>query len=478
MNMSVTHNYWPLVLENLKEKVSTSTFKAFFSRVEFVSTSNQGRKIVLSVPSVFNRNFIEKKYKQDFKIAIQAYYPQVIHIEYEIHPDKETLSNSQPSQMSLESKEETENTAPIDFQSNAEPALLSNYLPKKTLNNLNPKYTFDNFVVTRNNELAVNVAHSIIKQPGTLYNPVFLYGKVGLGKTHLLQAIGQKMLEQRPNINIKYIPAETFANQYILAIQKRETSQFREYYRTVDLLLIDDIQFISGKEGTQEAFFYTFNELHQQNKQIILTSDRPPQQQAAIEERLISRFQWGMVVDIHPPALEDRVTIIKDKAARFDLPLNDEQVFQIASKVETNVREMEGVLNRIKAIYNLSGRTEIAQYELDRTLSGLTAGAVNVNLNVKYQNPDSVLQAVSRVLGVAKDEILGKSRLQDVALARQVSMWFMKKELNLSYPAIGKVLGGKDHTTILHGCQKIETCRVNNIKLQQQIELIKQVLNQ
>ncbi len=475
--MSVTHNYWPLVLENLKDKVSSSTFKAFFSRVEFVSTSNQGRKIILSVPSVFNRNFIEKKYKQDLKNSIQAYYPQVIHIDYEVHPDLESLAV--PASQQLLQQEETEvQTAPINFQTNAEPALLSSYLPKKTLNNLNPKYTFDNFVVTRNNELAVNVANSVISQPGTLYNPVFLYGKVGLGKTHLLQAIGQKMLEQRPNINIKYIPAETFANQYILAVQKRETTQFREYYRTVDLLLIDDIQFISGKEATQEAFFYTFNELHQQNKQIIITSDRPPKHQAAIEERLISRFEWGMVVDIHPPALEDRVSILKDKAERFQLPLDDSQILQIANKVETNVREMEGVLNRIKAIYNLSGRTEIAQVELDRTLSGLTSGAVNVNLNVKYQNPESIIQAVARVLGILKEDILGKSRLQDVALARQVCMWFMKHELNLSYPSIGKVLGGKDHSTIMHGCQKIELCRTNNIKLQQQIELVKQVLNQ
>lgn len=476
--MSVTHNYWPLVLENLKDKVSSSTFKAFFSRVDFVSTSNQGRKIVLSVPSVFNRNFIEKKYRQDFKNSIQAYYPQVIHIEYEIHQDNEKAITSQPSQQPLEQSQEVEHTTPIDFNTNSQPSLLSSYLPKKTLNNLNPKYTFENFVVTRNNELAVNVANSVIRQPGTLYNPVFLYGKVGLGKTHLLQAIGQKMLEDRPNINIKYIPAETFANQYILAVQKRETTQFREYYRTVDLLLIDDIQFISGKEATQEAFFYTFNELHQQNKQIIITSDRPPKQQAAIEERLISRFEWGMVVDIHPPSLEDRVTIIKDKAFRFDLPLDDKQIFQIASKVETNVREMEGVLNRIKAIYNLSGRTEIAQSELDKTLMGLTSGAVNVNLNVKYQNPDSILQAVARVLGVPKTDILGKSRLQDVAMARQIAMWFMKHELNLSYPAIGKVLGGKDHTTILHGCQKIENCRTNQIKVQQQIELVKQLLNQ
>jgi chromosomal replication initiator protein len=476
--MSVTHNYWPLVLENLKEKVSSSTYKAFFSRVEFVSTSNQGRKIVLAVPSAFNRNFIEKKYKQDFKNSIQAYYPSVIHVEYEIHQDQEALPIPAPSQQLLDNIEEQEKTAPINFQEVTQPTLLSSYLPKKTLNNLNPKYTFENFVVTRNNELAVNVAHSVIRQPGTLYNPVFLYGKVGLGKTHLLQAIGQKMLEERPSINIKYIPAETFANQYILAVQKRETTQFREYYRTVDLLLIDDIQFISGKEATQEAFFYTFNELHQQNKQIIITSDRPPKQQAAIEERLISRFEWGMVVDIHPPSLEDRIAIIKDKSLRFGLPLDDKQILQIASKVETNVREMEGVLNRVKAIYNLSGRTEIGQQELDKTLSGLTSAAVNLNLNVKYQNPESIILAVSRVMGVPKAEIMGKSRLQDVAMARQIAMWFMKYELNLSFPAIGKVLGGKDHSTILHGCQKIETCRINQIKVQQQIELVKQILNQ
>jgi chromosomal replication initiator protein len=436
--MPATRDYWPLVLETLKNRISGSSYKAWFSRLQFVSTGNQGRKLIIGVPSAFNKNYIESKFRAELREAISKYYPQVIHIEK-----------------------------------------LSTYLPKKSLNNLNPKYTFENFVVTRNNELAVSVCQSVINQPGTLYNPVFIYGGVGLGKTHLIQAVGQKMLEKNPSFNIKYIPCETFVNQFLLAVQKRKMDEFRDYYRTIDLLLVDDIQFIAGKEATQEAFFHTFNELHQLNKQVILTSDRAPKALGGIEERLVSRFEWGMVVDISKPDLEDRIAILQDKTNRLNLLLTPTQIQHIAHKIDSNVRELEGILNRIQAKIRLMPGRDFTDNDLFKIVSDyLGDSPIQIQFNVSSFTPDRVLQAVCKLFGLSKADLLGSSREKNISLARQITFWFYKHELDLSYPTIGKLFGGRDHTTVMHGCNKIETLRQTDRKIQEKLTLVQDILRQ
>jgi chromosomal replication initiator protein len=324
-------------------------------------------------------------------------------------------------------------------------------LPSPNLNNLNPKYTFENLVVSGHNELAVSVAKSILREMGTLYNPVFIHSKVGLGKTHLLQAIGQKALENEPSLKIKYATCETFFNHYLTAIQKNQSAQFRHYYRNVDLLLLDDIQFINGKNSTQEAFFHTFNELHQQNKQIIITSDKPPEMLGLVEDRLVSRFKWGMVVDIMDPNLEDRLAILKDKIERLQIILSTDQILQIAQTVTTNVRDIEGVLNQIVAKLKMTGQREMEQKWLDKILKTENFETETV-IN---KSPEKVLQIVAKLHSTTQSEIIGKSRDKNVSTARQIIMYLWHKNFGLSLPIIGKMLK-RDHTTILHGTQKIQ----------------------
>lgn len=476
--MPVIREYWPLVLENLRQHMSVSNYKAWFSRLGFVSTGNNGRKIILSVPSAFNRNYIETKFKTQLREAISKYYPQVIHIDYKIVEEEFYTQDEQDTEHMEEvigavnysvATEVVEDVAKVNQR--------SSYLPNPNLNNLNPKYTFENFVVTGNNELAVSVSKSVIKQPGSLYNPIFLYGGVGLGKTHLLQAVGQKMLEIHPNFNIKYIPCETFVNQFLLAMQKRRMDEFRDYYRTIDLLLIDDIQFIAGKEATQEAFFHTFNELHQHNKQIILTSDRAPKSLGGIAERLVSRFEWGMVVDISQPEIEDRIAIITDKVQRLGLQLDIDHVTMIAQHINSNIREVEGFLNRIKAKLSLQGDITPTHTDLEHYLKEyLGSSPIQIKPNLSLCTPDRILQSICRVYSISKADILGPRRQKNLSEARQMCFWFFKQELSLSYPVIGKMFGGRDHTTVMHGVSKVEKMIKEEDKIKMKISLVRDLL--
>ena len=479
--MSAVRDYWPLVLENIRDQVSPSNYKAWFSRLEFVSTAEHGRKLIVGVPSVFNRNYIETKFKGLLKDIIGKYYPNVIHLDYKIQKQvivtepkvlaQTELVTTEPAQKTIESPQKNKYTK--DFK--PEPKKAPSYLPNKSLNNLNPRYSFDNYVVTGFNEFASSVAHSIVKQPGTLYNPVFIYSGVGLGKTHLMQAVGHKILEFYPGYNIKYIPAETFVNQYILAIQKRQTEQFRDYYRSIDLLLIDDVQFISGKESTQEAFFHTFNELHQQNKQIIITSDTPPQELGGMENRLISRFQCGMVVDIPAPDLESRIAIISDKITRMNLPLTKDHVHLLAKHITTHIRDIEGILNRISAKIRINpGSIEKVIQDIVQSRSSNDQESATSNIP---NTPDLVLQTVCRYFNISKADVLGNRRSKDIALARQLTMWLFKNRLHYSYSVIGNLLGGRNHSTVMHGCNKIDKLVKTDHKIQQKIEAINVMLH-
>jgi len=470
--MSTTQQYWPMVLETLKKSVSSTNYKTWLSTLEFSSTTNQGRKLVLKVSSGFTKEYIEKKFKTELSEAIAKYYPKVLHIDYDIAAKQVDQNLTQQEIILPENQVIIQNKTKDD----SEISQIGDFLPKRNISNLNPKYTLENFVVNSSNELAVSVAKSIIREPGQHYNPVFLYSSTGMGKTHLLQAIGQKLSEERPEFKIKYTTLETFFNHFISSVQKNKGMDFREYYRSVDLLLIDDIQFIRGKDATQEAFFHTFNELHQQNKQIVIASDRPPRLLEGVEDRLISRFEWGMVADINQPTLEDKIAIFEKKLETTGIKLKKSQITQICTNVNLNIRDLEGVLNRIQARLKLLPGAELTDQDLLKiNPQSQLSGLIQINIGKQPLTTEQVFEAVSKGCSVTKKEILGTSREKNLVQGRQIAMWFCKAELELSFPTIGKLFGGKDHTTIMHGYNKIEKSK-EEPKIKQKIDYIKQLL--
>jgi len=324
--------------------------------------------------------------------------------------------------------------------------------------------------VGKGSELAHAAAQAVVDRPGDAYNPLFIYGGVGLGKTHLTQAIGQAMLVANPQIKILYVSSEKFTNEFVTSVKEGRAKEFKDRYRNVDLLLIDDIQFISGKEQTQEEFFHTFNELHQQGKQVVLTSDRPPKAIPALEDRLRSRFEWGMIVDIASPDLETRVAILKLKAQEKKFEIKDELLQMIASMIQSNIRELEGGLNKIIAFHELKN-IEPNKESVKSILASFESQSLKRSLT-----PKEMANTIANFYGVDIDDVVGKSREKRLALPRQITMFLMRDELKLSYPAIGNELGGRDHTTAMHAHTKIGIEIENDPKLKQEIEAIKQRL--
>jgi len=334
---------------------------------------------------------------------------------------------------------------------------------------LNPRYTFDSFVVGPGNRLAHAACLAVAERPARTYNPLFIYGGVGLGKTHLLHAIGHACYAR--SLQVRYVSAETFTNDLIEAIRRQNTESFRETYRTVDVLLVDDVQFIAGKEFTQEEFFHTFNALHSSGAQIVLSSDRPPRAMATLEERLRSRFEWGLIVDIQPPDLETRVAILQQKAADRGVALPPEVSFFVARQFQSNVRELEGALNRIVAVASLTGRPitpELAQEALGDVMAPVSQPA----------DPMAVLEAVAAFYGLTLEELTGRSRRQAVAHPRQVACYLLRQEAGLSLPQIGQWLGGRDHSTVLHACERIAELVEKDGSVYREVQAIRERLCQ
>ncbi|MCX6038897.1 MAG: chromosomal replication initiator protein DnaA [Chloroflexi bacterium] len=330
---------------------------------------------------------------------------------------------------------------------------------------LNPRYTFDNFIVGPNNRLAHAASQAVAESPATAYNPLFLYGGVGLGKTHLLHAIGNYCQEH--GLRVLYVSSEEFTNDMINAIRSHTTQAFRDKYRSADVLLVDDIQFIAGKESTQEEFFHTFNTLHGQNKQIIVSSDRPPKSLVTLEERLRSRFEWGLTADIQLPDLETRLAILRSKAERLGHAVPAEIMDLIARRVQANIRELEGALNRIVAFAELSGLALTPQLA-DVALADLLPQRGDVK-------PAAVVDMVAKTFNLSVDRLLSPDRSRDVALPRQIAMYLMR-ETNLSLPQIGLALGGRDHTTVMYACEKVADLLERDDKVRRQVVQIRQQL--
>ena len=314
---------------------------------------------------------------------------------------------------------------------------------------LNPKYTFDTFVVGNNNRFAHAAALAVAESPADAYNPLFIYGGVGLGKTHLMHAIGHYMLSQKPTMRVKYVTCELFMNEMVNSLNKKTQTEFREKYRNIDVLMVDDIQFLTGKVGTQEEFFHTFNALHTAGKQIILSSDKPPKEIAKLEERLRSRFEWGLIADIAKPDLETRVAILQKKAEDELLHVDGEVLEMIAERVASNIRELEGCLTRLVAYSSLTGRP------IDRALAEEALKEVFARSEPRHVTCDDVMEAVATYYNVTVDDLKGPRRSRDVAVPRQIAMYIARKVVGAPLTMIGDCFGGRDHSTVNHACQKV-----------------------
>ena len=337
----------------------------------------------------------------------------------------------------------------------------------KNNTSLNDKYTFDSFVVGKNNQLANAAALAVSDAPGRLYNPLFIYGGVGLGKTHLMEAIGNAMSKKNQNVVIKYVPSETFTNDFVKAIQNNTQEEFRNKYRNVDLLLVDDIQFFADKEGTQEEFFHTFNALYDSEKQIVLTSDKLPSEIPKLQERLVSRFQWGLSVDIEAPDLETRLAILKRKAESNHIDISENCLNIIATKISSNVRELEGALSRVQAFAQLK-KQQITENLVNESLK-------NLNLSSKPKVTINVIQKkVAKYFNIDIEDLKGKKRSKEIVIPRQIAMFLARELTNASLPKIGKSFGGKDHTTVLHACDKISKQIDINYQINEDIKKLKE----
>ncbi|MFA5193657.1 MAG: chromosomal replication initiator protein DnaA [Verrucomicrobiia bacterium] len=444
-----TSSAWQTVLGELEVSLSKANFTTWFKNTKLISVN--GGHVVIGVPNIFTKEWLENKYNKQIAEALRKALPQVDSIVYQVGGSTPPPEDIPEEVEALVTNQEVAETAPEEA------------------GNLNPKYVFENFVVGDSSKLAYAAAQSVAKNPGTTYNPLFIYGGVGLGKTHLMQAIGHEILKKDPKKKIEYISSEKFTTDFIASLNK-QNSGFKDKYRGVDVLMVDDMQFLAGKEQTQVEFFHTFNTLHQSGKQIIIASDRPPRAIPTLEERLRSRFEWGLLVDIQTPDLETRIAILdqKSKIKGYHIPL--EALDYIAKQIPNNVRELEGALNRICAYCELNN----TQPDLDgvtNILGGLLAGTKRRTLNSKQ-----IIEKTADFFDVDFDEIVGSKRDKEIVLPRQVSMYLIREELHLSYPKIAKEIGRKDHTTIMHGVEKIVHEIDSNERLRQEINLIKERL--
>ncbi len=450
---SELNEVWQLTLNELSKDLNKPSFETWFNLTKPVSLEN--RCLVIEVPNDFTKEWFETRYRDQIEKALREISSEDHRVSFVIAA--EFQDNTEAS-----SADEHFNQY-ADFNSSRKE---DNQLKNKYISSFNPRYTFDSFVVGSCNRLSHAASLAVAESPARAYNPLFIYGGVGLGKTHLLHAIGQYSLINHDFTRVFYFSSEKFTNEFINAIRDNKTLDFRNKYRNMDILLIDDIQFLAGKEQTQEEFFHTFNALHDNNKQIIISSDRPPKEIPTLEDRLRSRFEWGLITDLQTPDLETRTAILKKKALSDNIDIPDHVLQYIASKVITNIRELEGALIRIVAYASLS-ETPVTQ-ELTETALQDIIFTKQKNITVK-----TVIQATADNFNINSEELLSQKRTQDIAMTRQVAMYLCRILTDLSLPKIGEEFGGRDHTTVLHAFKKIDTLIATNSDFKNRLEMIK-----
>lgn len=440
---------WQAVLAQIQLNISPANFNTWF-RNTFILSMKDGQ-VIVSTPNSFAKEWLEQKYNKTIFKVLRDLNNGVREVGYIIgRQDKKIERSLLDAQI---------NTDQLEF-----PELR---VDKNT--NLNPRYTFESFIVGSSNELAQAAAWAAAENPGKVYNPLFIYGGVGLGKTHLLQAVGNKAIKNSSQRKVRYIPSEKFTSEVVSAIKNQSMEAFKSKYRTVDVLVIDDIQFLAGKEKTQEEFFHTFNTLYEKNKQIILSSDRPPKAIPALTERLRSRFEGGMIADIGYPDFETRLAILKQKAQERKINLSEDVFSYIATKIQKNIRELEGALNRM-----------VASQKFGEPVSLETAKSLLKTMLIpqsRLASPKKIIQAVADFYDLKEKELLAPSRKREIVKPRQVAAFLLRENLKCSFPFIGRKIGGKDHTTAIHSYRKILKEVKTNENTRDEVELINQVIS-
>ncbi len=447
---------WELIKDTLKREYSLSeiSYSTWVAPLKFYDVKDDVVIILIPSDQAHALNYISNKYKSYFQVTISEMMDHTYDISFIL--EKDTLNT-----------EESTNKTSI----NSNPVYNINYENA----NLNPKYKFDTFVVGSNNKFAHSASLAVAESPGEAYNPLYLYGGAGLGKTHLMHSIGHFVLEQNPNMKVLYVTSEAFTNEVIESIRSGNSAamtKLREKYRTVDVLMVDDVQFIIGKESTQEEFFHTFNVLHSAGKQIILSSDKPPKEMETLDERFRSRFEWGLIADIQAPDYETRMAILRRNAENYDKQIDDAIFQYIATNIKSNIRELEGAFNRIIAKSKIMNTSEITLELAEDALKDIIHPD-----QPKEITPALIIDMVAEHFGVSPEDIVSKKRNSEYVLPRQVVMYLCRNILDISLTNIGKVLGKKDHTTIIHGIKKIEEDISSNEDLKNKIEIIKKKIN-
>jgi len=452
---------WQAALGELELTLSKANFTTWFKNTYLIQAD--GTKAIVAVPNTFTKAWMEKKYNdQIIKALRNASNLPIREVTYRIEVRSTPQLILETPQPSFEINQTAPESSSFESHFRQESA--------QSDAGLNPRYTFSTFIVGKSNELAHAASQAVAAKTGDVYNPLFIHGGAGMGKTHLLQAIGHHVVSRAPQAKIRYVTCERFTNEFIQSVRGGRINEFKDKYRLVDVLLIDDIQFLTGKEGTQEEFFHTFNALHQSNKQIVITSDRPPKDIQTLESRLQSRFEWGMMVDISKPDFETRVAILQAKSREKNCPLSTEIFHAIAGAIQSNVRELEGAMNKIIAYHQFKNIQPSLQ-SVQPLLQSFTPTVTKRNVT-----PRLLLETVISYYDISMDDILGKSRERRLAFPRQVAMYLLREEAKCSYPSIGDQVGGRDHTTAMHACEKINELLKDDEQLKQDLSTIREKL--
>ena len=446
---------WKNVLNEIELLTSRASFITWFKETA-ISEISEG-VVTISVPNGFAKNWLQDKYHKVILRSLRNILEETREINYVVGPLEKSVHAAKPKArmavkpMFIDNQERLElKESPVDPESG-----------------LNPRYIFENFVVGSFNELAHAAAQAVIKNPGLTYNPIFIYGGVGLGKTHLIQAIGNELLKQQPLLKVRYIPSEKYMGEIVDAINGKSMNQLKERYRTVDLLIMDDIQFIARTEKMQEEFFHAFNSLYEKNKQIVISSDKPPAALPTLENRLRSRFEGGMIADIGEPDFETRLAILKSKLAVKNLILQPDILECVAGTITKNIRELEGALNRLV----LHSQMTTAQLDVEQTKKIISQV---INAPRRFVSPKKIIRIVSEFYDITEKEMLNRSRKKEVVKPRQITMYLLREELKCSFPFIGEKLGKKDHTTAIHAYKKITADIASSQEFENELKTLKE----
>ncbi|MDQ0201027.1 chromosomal replication initiator protein DnaA [Neobacillus ginsengisoli] len=439
---------WNRALANIEKKISKPSFDTWLKSTK--AHSLQGDLLVITAPNEFARDWLEERYSQLISGILYEITGEELSVKF-IIPQNQNVDDQD---MAVPRKKAKKDDDHADFPQNI----------------LNPKYVFDTFVIGSGNRFAHAASLAVAEAPAKAYNPLFIYGGVGLGKTHLMHAIGHYVLDHNPNAKVVYLSSEKFTNEFINSIRDNKAENFRNKYRNVDVLLIDDIQFLAGKESTQEEFFHTFNALHEESKQIIISSDRPPREIPTLEDRLRSRFEWGLITDITPPDLETRIAILRKKAKAEGLDIPNEVMLYIANQIDSNIRELEGALIRVVAYSSLINK------DINADLAAEALKDIIPSSKPKVITIHEIQKVVGEHFSIKLEDFKAKKRTKSVAFPRQIAMYLSRELTDYSLPKIGEEFGGRDHTTVIHAHEKISKLLATDSQLQKQLKELNEML--